>query len=54
MTVTDVRPVEDTRTPESQNLAVLQDALKEPALVGWDAEIRAAIQRLTGKKAEEA
>ncbi|GIM88798.1 hypothetical protein [Paractinoplanes toevensis] len=51
MTIT-VVPQTKTETPESQNLAKLREALKNPALVGWDAEIRAEIERLANKTEE--
>ena len=54
MTITDLRlpaqqrPVhDDTVTPESQNLALLEQRLQDPALAGYHDEIREAIHRLT-------
>lgn len=48
MTVTDLpRLAEDTTTPQSQNLALLREHLKDPACEGWHDAICDEIRRLT-------
>jgi hypothetical protein len=53
MTVTDIRPAESTATPESQDPVKLEAMLHEPALIGFDAEIREALAALRAKNAAE-
>jgi len=52
MTVTAAPPQTATPVPVSQDLATPRAALSDPALAGWDAEIRAAIERLTDEQEE--
>jgi hypothetical protein len=54
MTVTDIRPAESTVTLESQDPVKLEAMLHEPALVGFDTEIREALAALRAKNASEA
>lgn len=53
MTTTATHRPETTSTPESQDLAKLEAMLDEPALIGFRAEILAAIEQLTGGREEE-
>ncbi len=46
MTVTDLRPTEDTTTPESQSLANLRAMLEDQSLAGYHDQIRDSIARL--------
>ena len=50
MTITATPPQTTTLVPVSQDLETLRAALNDPALVGWETEIRAAIERLTGEQ----
>jgi hypothetical protein len=46
MTVTEIRPLSETATPESQRLEVLEEMLVDPFYAGFRAEIQASIDAL--------